>query len=258
MVAFDGSGYALLPPGQVPATITGLSFSNTFPGEGDAPYNFTSADPNGAITPLVFPTEPTGGPQPFTIELADGCTTFTGGAASMFGLETSPVAKAVDGGYQLCGGGALGGFGLFLLSGGTTELPPISVVQSGGKWFVSPLGTVLASASTSLHDMKDGASLFDSALAPFIYGGLSRVWLDSMVTGQGVDAIDPECLPALTVDNGIVTGVVADPSPTSVRSCVDTVSFGSQTTGWSTAPAIPAPVQASPPIVEGTPATTAP
>ncbi len=184
VTAFDGSGYALVPPGQVPATIEGLSFSDTFPGVGDGRYNFTSADTDGTITPLVFPSEPTGGPQPFTIEHADGCTTFTGAAESMFGLATSPVAKTVDGGHQLCGGSdVLGGLVLFVLPGGPTDLPPVSVVQSGGRWYVSPLGTALASTATALHDVKDGSSLFDSPLAPFIYGGLSRGTLE--VDGQG-------------------------------------------------------------------------
>jgi hypothetical protein len=259
VTAFDGSGFALLPPGQVPATITGLTFSDTFPGDGGGNYNFTDANLAGTITPLVFATEPTGEPQPFTVERADGCTTYTGAAASMFGLDTSPLAKAVDGGYQLCGErDALGGFGLFLLSGGTTDLPPISVVQAGGKWYVSPLGTVLAGVSIALHDLKDGASLFDSALAPFIYGGMTRDVLESIIVGTAVDTLDPECLTALTVDNGIVTGVVADPSPAAVQSCPFFGSVGDQATSSGTAQATPAPVQAPPPIVEGTPATTAP
>ena len=256
VTAFDGSGYALLPPGQVPATIEGLDFSNNFPGVGDGRYNFTSADTDGRITPLVFPTEPTGGPQPFTIERAGGCTTFTGAAGSLFGISASPVAKAVDGGYQLCvRSDALGGLGLLALSGGTTELPPISVVQSGGKWYVSALGTALAGTSTALHDVNDGTSLFDSPLAPFIYGGLTRGVLESMVNGQGVDTIDPQCLPALTVDNGIVTGVVADPAPDTVRSCAYDGGFGGHSTGTASAP-----VQAPPPVlvVAAEPATTAP
>ncbi len=265
VTAFDGSGFALVPPGQVPPTIEGLSFSDTFPGVGDGRYNFTAANTDGTITALVFPTEPTGGPQQFTIERADGCTTFTGGAESLFGVAASPGAKAVDGGYQLCGGpDAVGGLSLFLLAGGTIELPPVSVVQSGGKWYVSPLGTALASASTALHDAKDGSSLFDSPLGPFFYGGFSREWLELTITGQGVDTIGPECLPALTVDNGIVTGVVADPPPDAVRSCASNSGFGGQVTTSESGSDIAVPVQAPPPIVaevpsaETTPATTAP
>src|SRR6185295_9241256 len=88
VTAFDGSGYTLVPPGQVPATIDGLHFTDTFPAVEGGRYNFTQADTAGNITPLVFPTEPTGGPTPFTIERADGCTTFTGGAGSLFGLSS--------------------------------------------------------------------------------------------------------------------------------------------------------------------------
>jgi hypothetical protein len=235
-------------------TISGLSYETIV--EGD----HLTLRPQAFVVSGTLPDESSGQPQPFRIERSDGCTTFTGAAASMFGLETSPLANAVDGGgYRVCGGGdALGGFGLFLLSGGTTDLPPISVVQSGGKWYVSPLGTVLASASTALHDIKDGSSLFDSALAPYIYAGMSRAWLESLVVGQNADTINPDCRAALTVDNGIVTGVVADPSPAAVQSCDVFDSIGSNATGSSSAPAIPAAIEPPPPIVEGTPVTTAP
>ncbi|MGZ4680615.1 MAG: hypothetical protein ACXVIH_11335, partial [Ilumatobacteraceae bacterium] len=93
----------------------------------------------------------------------------------------------------------------------------------GSKWYVSPLATVLASVTTSLHDVDSGSSLFDSPLAPFLYGGLGRGYLESWVVGHSADSIDPTCLPALTVANGTVTGVVADPSPQAVRACASTV-----------------------------------
>lgn len=251
VAAFDGSGFALVPAGQqVPATIDDLTFSDVFP-SGDGNYNFTNANPDGTITPLVFPTEPTGGPQPFTVERADGCSTYTGSlAVSMFGSTSNPLVTAVDGGYKVCGNdndmfGILG-----LVIGNSSGLPPISVVQSGGKWYVSPLGTVLASVTTSFRDIDDGASLFDSPLAPFIYGGLNRTYLEKIVKGQPADTIDAACLLALTVDDGIVTGVVADPSPDAIRACADTVwsSSGDFETGSGTAP----------PEVTAVPASTVP
>ena len=272
VTAFDGSGYTLVPPGLMPATIEGLHFTDTFPTVEGNGYNFTDADSDGNITPLVFATEPTGGPRPFTIERADNCTTFTGGASSIFGLSSGslPNVKPVDGGYQVCGtNGLLGAVGL-LLSSGDTELPPVSVVQAGGKWYVSPLGTILASATTTLHDAGRASSLFDSPLAPFLYGGLSRSFLESFVVGHSADSVTPECLSALTVVNGQIDGVVADPSADAVKACADLsveLSSGSSsgTTGEGVvvgstavpeqAPQAQAPDEGAPPTTEP-PATT--
>jgi hypothetical protein len=245
--AFDGSGYALVSPGQVPATIAGLHFSTIFP-SATSGNNFTSADADGNITPLVFPTEPTGGPQPFKVERAGDCTTYTGAAAKVFGLSTSPLAKPVDGGFQLCGSDPLGGLSLLLLAGGRVELPEISVVQSGGKWYVSPLGTALATVSTSFHDVKPGSSLFDSPLSLLLYGPFTRGGLESFLDGQSVDSVDSACLPALTVKDGIITGVIADPPPAAVRACNNLSSNSSIGTSTSTGAGVA--------VVTETPAST--
>ena len=260
-VVMSPDGFAVVPPGQVPATTAGLTFSTDFP-TSDVNYNFTNTNPDGTIAPLVFPTDPTGGPRSFTIDRADDCTTVTGSLAeSTFGSNPGSGATAVDGGYRVCGAGnqLLGGV-LMLISGTGVELPAVSVVQSAGKWFVSPLGTVLAGATLSLHDVVDGSSLFDSALAPYLYGGMSRPFLESMLEGQSVDGIDPECLPALTVEDGLVTGVVADPSTDAVRACANTAfdsgsTFGGEVTVESTSPAIPAPAPTPETLV---PASTTP
>jgi hypothetical protein len=241
IMAFDGSGYVILPAGEpLPANIDGLIFTPGFP-EANENFNFTSSNEDGTVVQLELPEEPTGGPRQFSIQRADGCTTTTGSlVTSMFGTDLPPAATPVDGGFRLCGTGneILGGLGL-LISGSALQLPAISVVQSGGKWYVSPLGTILGSASANLHDIADGASLFDTPLAPFIYGGLSRGTLESMVKGQSASSIDPGCLPALTVGDGVVTGVVADPSLDAIRVCNGTVSFGSESSsGSATAPAV--------------------
>jgi hypothetical protein len=271
VTAFEGSGYTLVPPGQVPATIEGLHFTDTFPTLEGNGYNFTEADTDGNITQLVFPTVPTGGPQPFTIERADDCTTFTGSASSIFGLNSGsvPNVKPVDGGYQVCGtNGFLGAVGL-LLSSGDTELPSISVVQAGGKWYVSPLGTILASATTTLHDAGAASSLFDSPLAPFFYAGFNRSFLESFVVGHSADSVTAECLPALTVVDGQITGVAANPSPDAVKACSDlSGDFSSSSSGSSSSgpdesvvvASTVAPEQApdTPAPAESTPATTEP
>jgi hypothetical protein len=253
VMLFDGSGFALVPAGQqLPATVDDLTFSDGFPSDGDN-YNFTSANADGTIAPLVFPTDPTEGPRPFSIERADGCSILTGSIAeSMFGFGSNPLATPIEGGYQVCGNGnELFGI-LGLVIGSSSKLPAVSVVQSGGKWYVSPLGTVLQSAALNLHDFPDGSSLFDSPFSFFVYGGLSRGHLESMVEGRSDQSIDPECLPALTVEGGLVTGVVADPSPDALRACANTVySVGDAESGSGTAP--PEVVTEAP-----TPASTVP
>jgi hypothetical protein len=238
VAAFDGSTFALLPPGEMPPTIDGLTFSDDFPIVEDT--NFTTANSDGTINQLGFPTAETAGAQPFSFERADGCTTFKGigGADSMMGVfGASPLATKVDGGYQLCGANfVLGGLGLLVLSGGLTELPAISVVQTGGKWYVSPLGTVLASVSTGLHDGEATSSLFDSPIAPLFYGGFSRAMLESLVVDQPVDSVNERCLPALTVENDTITGVVADPPRQAVQACME-FDFSSSESGFEVAPA---------------------
>jgi hypothetical protein len=229
--------------------ISGLTYETI--GDGDhrtlKPVTFTV---EGTVPADYDSAAPTASPQPFKIERADGCTTYTGAAQSIFGINSLPLAEPVEGGYQLCAAGGLG-LGLVGLAGGLTELPPISVVQTAGKWYVSPLGTALASATVGLHDLQDGSSLFDSALAPYLYGGMSRGFLERIVKGQPADSINPACLPALTVENGTVTGVIADPPPEVIRACDETPGLGSSSStssGSGVAVAVPTP--------ESTPATT--
>ena len=255
IAAVDGTGFALVPPGEMPSTIDGLNFTDSFPVVDDA--NFTTANSDGTINQLVFPSEQTAGPQPFSFERADGCTTIisAAGAGSPFGgfsaFGMSPVATKVDGGYRICGSNEfMGGFGvlglLVLSGGGLTDLPAISVVQTDGKWYVSPLGTLLASVSTGLHDDEADSSLFDSPLAPFLYGGFSRTMLESFVVDQPVDSVGEACLPALTVENGTVTGVVADPPLDAVRACTS-FGFSSSSSGSEVVKApLPVTVETTP------------
>jgi hypothetical protein len=266
--AFDGSGYTLVPPGQVPATIEGLHFSTIFPPVEGGHFNFTSADTDGTITPLVFPTEPKTSPESFTIERANDCTTVTGGAKAFFGLHSRslPGVTPVDGGFKVCGGGDQpSGIISLVVPGGLLELPSISVVQSAGKWYVSPLGTILASVATGLHGLSDDATLFDSPLAPFFYGGLSRGFLVSMVVGQSADSVSPACLAALTVDNGQISGVAVDPSPASVKACngLSSVSSNSSSSGEGvgavvSSSVVPKQAPPTPPPDEGAPPDTSP
>ncbi|MEP7113416.1 MAG: hypothetical protein ABI862_09140, partial [Ilumatobacteraceae bacterium] len=65
--------------------------------------------------------------------------------------------------------------------------------------------------------------------------------------------IDPGCLPALTVENGIVTGVVDDPPVGAIRVCSNMPYYGAPSSGSAEAPAVVEEVPAS-----TAPATTAP
>ncbi len=215
-----GSKFALVPPGQVPATIDGLTFSPEYP-QFDTPVNFTSAHADGTITPLVFPAPHPDGPQSLTVVRADGCTTYTGaGAETMVGGLGSWFSRdRVDGGFRSCGSASDTG-GLLFLYGGLSELPSVAVVQSDGRWYVSPLGTALATVTASLHGVKDGAGLFDSPLGVYFYG-TSRAFLEQTTKDRSADTLDQACLPALTVVNGTVTGVVAAPPVAAVHACSD-------------------------------------
>jgi hypothetical protein len=212
----------------------------TFIATGTTPADFNDhsggdADPSAG--------QSTGGPKPFRIERADGCTTVTGAAASTFGSEPPAGSTSVDGGFRTCGDGSdpLGGLLLFA-AGGMLQLPSVSVVESGGQWYVSPLGTLLATATVGLHDIRDGSSLFRSILGPYIYGVPAGV-LTSMVVGQSVNELAAECLPAVTVDNGVVTGVLDDPPVDAVRACTNgsfESSSSSSGSGFSPAPVVTA------------------
>jgi hypothetical protein len=222
----------------------------TFKVEGTTPVGFNQ-DSSAA--------EPTGDPQPFTVEYADGCSTVTGSLAQSMLADPTPSVTLVDGGYQVCSSDneMLGTLGLLVLGNGT-QLPAVAVVQSGGKWYVSPLGTLLGNVTLGLHDVGDGSSLFDSPIAPYIYGGVSRTILERMVIDQQAGAVSEGCLPALTVENGIVTGVVADPPIAAIRFCAGMPYYGSESSGSAELPTVAEAVPESTVPASTVPASTAP
>ncbi|MGZ7087632.1 MAG: hypothetical protein ACXVIH_14985, partial [Ilumatobacteraceae bacterium] len=97
----------------------------TFKLQGTVPATFAQASStsSGPAVSTGDPMPPTGAPQPFTIERADGYTTYLGdGVKNVFGLGDSPLFKPVDGGFQLCGTGPVGAVSLLLISTGVAEL----------------------------------------------------------------------------------------------------------------------------------------
>ena len=117
--------------------------------------NQTYELPDGTIEPLEFPTGAPEGPQPFRVERRDGCTELTGPgieraapgdrlrgprrrAQLLRDRRRSPGLRRADwfGGAIVLG---------VRRAGFPTELPSISVVESDGQWYVSPIGTMGAS-----------------------------------------------------------------------------------------------------------------
>jgi hypothetical protein len=104
---------------------------------------------------------------------------------------------------------------------------------------------MLASTSSSLHNLDAASSLLDSPFAAFIYGAPNRAFLEAIAKGQDAGSVGPLCLPALTVDNGKVTGSVADPPPEAVRACMTgSFSSSSSSSGSAVEPA-PLPLPAT-------------
>ena len=216
--------------------------------------------PDGTIQPIEFSSGESEGPQPFRVERRDGCTDLTGpGVEKLFpgvarwAAQASSNYSVVEGGHRLCEGptplsGAV--FSVFFVAGFPTELPSISVVESDGQWYVSPIGTMGASLVEVFRSVPDGANLIDTPLAPFFFGGMNRQSIDSSLAG--VNNIPPVCAAVLAIGADGVAAVVPDPPVSEIGACVDALfEFGvASSSGTFTS----APVG----VDEGVPASTAP
>jgi hypothetical protein len=236
--ARDGR-YAVVPAGeQVPATIDEVELVTEFPGPTFT--NQTYELPDGTIVPLEFPTSEPDVPQRFRFERRDGCTELTGpGIDSLFpGIGLWATAGAgyteVEGGHRVCGRPDLfGGSVLPLLFGFSlpTKLPDISVVQSDGLWYVSPIGTLGASLVELVRSVPDGANMIDTPIATFLFEGMGREAIDS--TLAAASTIPPECDQVAAVGTDGVAAVIPDPPISEIRGCVEALfgfDFASSTT----------------------------
>ena len=81
---------------------------------------------------------------------------------------------------------------LFVAGGGATELP--DVVDGAGRRSVVRVadGHCRRSIVDVLRDVPDSASLFDSAIAPYMFG-TSRAMLEMMYVGRADRQLPPEC-----------------------------------------------------------------
>jgi hypothetical protein len=244
--SMDGR-YAVVPAGaQVPATIDEVELLTGYPGPEIT--NQTYELPDGTIQPLEFPTNAPEGPQPFRVERRDGCTDLTGpGIDKLFpgignwATQASSNYSVVDGGHRVCDGptpvsGAM--FSLFLAAGFPTELPSISVVESDGQWYVSPIRTIGGSVVDMFRSLPDDANLIDTPLAGFLFDGMGREAMNSTLAAGST--IPPECELVAAVGADGVPAVIPDPPVTEISACVQAlfnVTYQSDSGSGSFAPA---------------------
>jgi hypothetical protein len=251
--------YAVVPAGeQVPATIDEVELVTEYPGPTFT--NFTYALPDGTIVPIVFPTSEPAAPKQFRVERRDGCTEFTGpGVDAMlpgigvWAADGGATSSEIDGGRRICGAANVFGSAVFLalVSSFPTDLPSLSVVESDGLWYVSPIGTLGASLVDLFRSVPDGANLIDTPLAPWLFEGMGRRSIDSSVAG--VTNIVPVCDSVLAFGADGVAAVVPDPPTGEIRACVGALfEFGVASSGTYA----PAPLDVE--VEETVPASTVP
>lgn len=227
---YAGTGFVLVAAGDpLPASIDGLPLETDFTTLDGAGYNSTSADENGAVYPMLLPSQVQSGPQAIGVELVDGCISWSGAAAQdLFGtpVSTSPVEVLTDGSYRSCDG-SLGGLGLLgvALGGGGTGLPSVEVEEVDGRWYVSPLGTITDLVLDLVRNVPDGSSLFDSTLGSYVYG-VNHQSLVLFLSGQPLDQLSDECRLLVTDDGTTVTGLIEPPDLAQVRRCWQSGMYG--------------------------------
>jgi hypothetical protein len=256
--SMDGR-YALVPAGeQVPATIDEVELLTEYPGLSQT--NQTYELPDGTIQPIEFATSTSDGPQPFRVERRNGCTDLTGPGIERLipGIATWPAqagsnSSAIDGGHRVCEGstsivGSL--FSLVVVGAGfPMELPSISVVESEGLWYVSPIGTLGGSVVELFRSLPDDANLIDTPMASVLFYGMGRQAMDS--TLAAATTVPPECESVAKVGPDGIPAVIPDPPVSEIRDCVAALFDVAYETGsGSFAPA--------PEVAVEVPASTAP
>jgi hypothetical protein len=253
----DDGRIAIVPAGApIPATIDEVELVTELPPELlQDRYNTTFVLPDGTIQPIEFPTSASEGPQPFRLERRDGCTELTGpGIDELFpgigewAAQAGTSYSEVDGGHQICGGPnplVVSIFSSVLLAPGfPMELPSISVVESDGLWYVSPIGTLGASVVDMFRSVPDGANLIDTPLAAVLFQGMDRQTMN--VTLAARTTVPPECDPVVALDADGVPTVIPDPPVGDIRACVRAL-FTATTDSGSFVPAPTVDIEAAVP-----------
>ncbi len=257
----DGAGVWILDPGVVPpATIDGLG--EPVPYESDAAqalftngeYNSTFAIPDGTIVAFVDEAAAPD-PQPFRIVRSDGCTTMSGSPFSDMAAYSPGSERIDDGTVRTCADdGAFGiGSALFLLagSGSLTNLPPLTLVNDDGQWFVSPIGTIAAQILESMRSLPDDVNIIDVPLLPLYAGAVSRAQLDQYY--QYTPDVSEPCRAIGEADGSGHLRTIADPALADVLAC--TRAMGYSEGGFSTVETSDSGFDVAPPIEEVTAST---
>ncbi len=196
---------------------------------------------SGAVPPgwyAVDDGDATVAPSTFDWQRSGDCRTLTGALADRLVRIGYP---ATGDGFSSCGATTPMGAGLFTVLRGSTQWPPdlpeVEVTERGGRWYVSPIGTVLGEVVQLLRGSGDGDVGIDSPLALYIHG-TNRQDIDSVLQGRGGD-IPESCAAIVVVDQSDQQPkLVADPDLRAVRACSDDLmssSMSSSSVGFEVA-----------------------
>lgn len=231
-----GNSY-LVPAGEpIPATIEGLERTTEFP---DGPLNFLSVAPDGTIARPPVPIADDAPPLTLTIDHRDGCSAVSGTIVPrMVDIGWQPITPDGNGVVRVCDSSIYGGTGglLFgaLIGNGLvlTQLPVLTVVEVGGKWYVSPLGTLAASITQLIRGSDDPLGI-DSSFAILLFG-TDRANLDAELSRH----VPAEC-ESLVDRTGDVAKLAESPAANLIRTCWAAVqewlSGGGASSGFPTA-----------------------
>ena len=260
----DGAGVWILDPGVVPpATIDGLG--EPVPYESDAAqalftngeFNSTYAIPDGTIIAFVDETAAPADPQPFRIVRSDDCTTMSGTPFSDIAASAPGSERIDDNTVRTCADDGAFGVGsallLFAGSGSLSNLPPLTLVNDDGQWFVSPIGTIAAQVLESMRSLPEDVNIIDVPLLPLYAGAIARAQLDQYFL-YTADVSAP-CRAIGEDDGSGHLRTVADPAFADVLAC--TRAMGYSDGGFGTVETSSSGVDAAV-AIEEVPASTMP
>ena len=236
----DGSGVWILDPGVVPPTNVSelgepLSYESDAVQQAwnDGLYNSTWAQPDGTIQQFDDVNPAPADPQAFRVERRDGCTTASGSPFSDI-VASGPGSERIDDNVvRTCAdGGSLGvGGAVFLLAGGGSlnNLPSLSLVEDGGEWFVSPIGTVTAQVLEAMRSLPDDVNIIDVPIVPFYAGGIGRAQLDQTFTYT--TDLPAQCQALAESDGAGGMRTIADPAWADVKACAEALGYSAGYSG---------------------------
>ncbi len=201
----------------------------------DRPFNSTWVNPDGTIQPLLDVVPASMGPTPFRIERSGGCTMVMGSPFSEMVAFSSDSEQLGDGSYRACDDGDVANVASALLlvrgGGALLTLPSVAVVEDGGEWFVSPIGTIAAQILEPIRALPDDVNAIDVPLLPYALGASSRDDLDR--TFQYTTDVPPACTAIVEPGGSGALRTIADPALADVRACANAMWFDNGGLGTS-------------------------